>query len=312
MEHELAGEIWQTHEYDVFKMFKGNRPVNKVKVQRILESFQERQYFAVPIVVNQEMEVLEGQHRFQASKEGGLPVYYTKLEADVDSTQVIRQLNADQTPYTFVNHLELYVNEGRTEYVYFQSLYDKYNELIKQSGLFPNKETYILQASSMLMLFCSREETETIALQKHGNRPWGRGNPTLSRMFKLGAMKVTDEKRARETLDYFLKVVSRLPHQEVESAQRTGFDKMQYKHLTNREFIVTLHYLLHYRGQHAGEAEKFNPDTFLSQLERNPGNLLKEKVGAIEKWTDWLPVIEETYNHKAEVRAYFCRPAYDA
>ena len=43
MEHELAGEIWQTHEYDVFKMFKGNRPVNKVKVQRILESFQERQ-----------------------------------------------------------------------------------------------------------------------------------------------------------------------------------------------------------------------------------------------------------------------------
>ena len=61
-------KILTTREYSIFKTIEGNRNISLLHLNRLRESMLEKHLFTV-IVVNENMEIIDGQHRFTISKE---------------------------------------------------------------------------------------------------------------------------------------------------------------------------------------------------------------------------------------------------
>ena len=68
-------QILKTYDYEIFKRMKGNRVVNNSHVKNLVKSMQEK-YLPQPLTVNEDMEIIDGQHRFAAAMELNLPIYY--------------------------------------------------------------------------------------------------------------------------------------------------------------------------------------------------------------------------------------------
>lgn len=67
-----------TANLDIFGKVLGNRPRNEAHVLRLMKSFQQ-EYIPVPILVNNNLEIIDGQHRVEAARRLGLPVSYICL-----------------------------------------------------------------------------------------------------------------------------------------------------------------------------------------------------------------------------------------
>ena len=65
----------ETKEYSKFKFLKGNRDINESHVKRLMISFQIH-YLLTILIVNDHFEIIDGQHRFLAAKNLGLPIIY--------------------------------------------------------------------------------------------------------------------------------------------------------------------------------------------------------------------------------------------
>jgi hypothetical protein len=67
--------VYQTTNYDMFKTIDGNRMVNQLHVDKLKSSMTEKQLIT-PIITNEKYEIIDGQHRFNAVSDLGLPLYY--------------------------------------------------------------------------------------------------------------------------------------------------------------------------------------------------------------------------------------------
>lgn len=67
-------KVHTTNDYRKFKILEGNRSVEKVK--KIKDSISKFGYLHKPILVNDNFEVVDGQHRLEACKQLGVPIDY--------------------------------------------------------------------------------------------------------------------------------------------------------------------------------------------------------------------------------------------
>ena len=67
-----VNEVYKTNDLSIFKFTKFNR--NVVHTREMLE--QAKQGFISPIIVNEYMVVIDGQHRLEHAKEAGVPIEY--------------------------------------------------------------------------------------------------------------------------------------------------------------------------------------------------------------------------------------------
>lgn len=122
----LTNPLYQTTDYSKFKTLKGNRAIDKKHV-RLLRTKIERegnltQYF--PIQVNEEFEVIDGQHRLRALEELNQPVYYEVKEGmNIDS---IIQLNTGQRGWNWYDYAMSFAERGNIEYANFLQLHEEY------------------------------------------------------------------------------------------------------------------------------------------------------------------------------------------
>ena len=110
-------EIFQTYNYDKFKLLEDNRNINLVHVKRLIESFNEK-FLLCPIIVNEKFEIIDGQHRYTASKESGTPIYY--YIAYGYGIKEVQKLNTNQKNWNKLDYLQMYAAEGLKPYVQFQ------------------------------------------------------------------------------------------------------------------------------------------------------------------------------------------------
>lgn len=69
--------IQKTNDYSIFKSVSFNREKNKRHIESIKKIIQKENLLHLhPILVNEKMEVVDGQHRLEAAKELGLDVFY--------------------------------------------------------------------------------------------------------------------------------------------------------------------------------------------------------------------------------------------
>lgn len=109
-------KIYATTDYSIFKDIKGNRPVNQSKAKDIMDSIREINLLEQnPIIVNEKMEVVDGQHRLYAASELQIPIFYTIKEgANLRTVQLINKNLSSWTKYNFLNS---FIENGYQEYI---------------------------------------------------------------------------------------------------------------------------------------------------------------------------------------------------
>ena len=70
-----AMQVYQSVNYAQFQPIDGNRTILQHHLKRLKKSMEEN-FLISPILVNEKMEIIDGQHRFEAAKSLGLPIYF--------------------------------------------------------------------------------------------------------------------------------------------------------------------------------------------------------------------------------------------
>ena len=123
----ITGNVFRTSDYSIFKRLEGNRPVLARRVSKIASSISKNGYVFNPIVVNEAMQIIDGQGRFEALKQAGLPIDFVVSEgAGLDECVA---LNMYATPWTLRDYIDSYHEMGNQSYLLLKFLLDQYKDL---------------------------------------------------------------------------------------------------------------------------------------------------------------------------------------
>ena len=78
MKAKKINTIYETTDYAMFKALNGNRRLNIHHANRLMKSI-EQESLCVPIIINENYEVIDGQHRLYCWEKLGLPAYYVLI-----------------------------------------------------------------------------------------------------------------------------------------------------------------------------------------------------------------------------------------
>lgn len=109
--------IERTFNYDKFNGLLGNRDLKKRALKRVGNEFESVGHFdpAFPIVVDEQFNVLDGQHRLHVAKEKGWPVFFVVSKSVARS--MVPGLNSSSTPWGIEDYLEWFASQGLADYV---------------------------------------------------------------------------------------------------------------------------------------------------------------------------------------------------
>lgn len=131
MENELVriiGNVYETKDYGMFKLIKGNRDVNESDVVKLAESISIK-YNICPIIVTSDFYVIDGQHRVLVCKRLDLPVRYV-IDPNAVLEDVLR-LNSYSKKWTAQDYLLSYKKQGIKPYIDIYKFMIEYDIPIK-------------------------------------------------------------------------------------------------------------------------------------------------------------------------------------
>ena len=116
-------KIKKTKNYELFKIHRANRQINKNHVKSIKKSMQKK-FLISPIIVNEKLEIIDGQHRLIASKDLGLPVYYfINNNYSINEMQRLNAINKNWIPIDYLNTGVELNNQNYIDYKRFKKKY---------------------------------------------------------------------------------------------------------------------------------------------------------------------------------------------
>jgi hypothetical protein len=117
--------IETTKNYEQFKILSGNRRIVGATVKdkiKLLSTDNNLDVF--PVVVNENFEVIDGQHRFLACKEMGIPVSYVmKKGLTVKNAQIA---NSSMKNWVIQDFIDSFVESGNSNYMRYDAFVKKY------------------------------------------------------------------------------------------------------------------------------------------------------------------------------------------
>lgn len=120
---KILNQVLETNDYSKFAILQGNRQVNKLHVKRLKDSFKES-YLLSPIIVNQNYEIIDGQHRYYAAKELELPLRF--IFCNDYSLKEVQLLNTNSSNWKKEDFLKGYCDLGYPEYLKFRKFMNAY------------------------------------------------------------------------------------------------------------------------------------------------------------------------------------------
>lgn len=109
-------KIQETQDYTLFRRIKGNRIVSQPHVKRLLEAIKNDPEAITynPVIVNENMEIVDGQHRLEAIKKLELPVYYIQVNDLGLST--VQKLNSLSKMWSPMDYAKSFAENGNEDY----------------------------------------------------------------------------------------------------------------------------------------------------------------------------------------------------
>ncbi len=124
-----------TTEYHIFKKTPHNREIDRSNLEKIKFSIKTRNLLEYrPIIVNADMEVIDGQHRLRAAEILGLPIYYT-IQND-SKIEDIYLLNENQKKWKITDYLNYHCAEDNENYIKSDRLCREYSVSITRLFVF--------------------------------------------------------------------------------------------------------------------------------------------------------------------------------
>ena len=113
-----------TRDYSMFRSVKGNRAIDNGHVQRLMREMRKKD-LDLPIFINENDEVVDGQHTLQARKELGKPVRYIrgKFENEFD----VAIMNANRKNWPMTAYLNFHIENGKKEYQIVKAMTKQYS-----------------------------------------------------------------------------------------------------------------------------------------------------------------------------------------
>ena len=127
-------KIHETRDYKLFKRLKGNRDITNKRVAIIKASIESVGYISNPIIVNEKMEIIDGQGRAEALRQLDMPVEYRVIENI--GIEECRAMNLKPTSWSIKDFVKSYSEYGNDNYI-------RLEELVKLSGI-PLSTVYAL------------------------------------------------------------------------------------------------------------------------------------------------------------------------
>lgn len=115
-----------TLEYGQFSRLQGNRPLVEKHVLALVHSIEAVGNLTskMPVQVNKDLEILDGQHRLEACRRLGLPIYYEII--DNMTIAEVRTINRQRRNWTWQDYGYSYAAGGLQSYQDFMQLYEAY------------------------------------------------------------------------------------------------------------------------------------------------------------------------------------------
>lgn len=124
-----------TTDYGMFIRHDGNRKVNELNLNRLIKSMKKKTLIS-PIIVNENFEVIDGQHRLAALEKLQQPVYYVKVYGyGLPEMQILNSVSKNWTADDF---MDSYIDLGYEDY-------KKYKEFKLRYGWGHTETSAILQ-----------------------------------------------------------------------------------------------------------------------------------------------------------------------
>lgn len=109
-------KIQTSKDYKAFRRIKGNREIKKAHVNKLRTAIEgDPQVIEYnPILVNEKMEIIDGQHRFEAIKQLNLPVHYQTVQGL--TLENVQALNSNTKSWTPNDYAYAYAELGNKHY----------------------------------------------------------------------------------------------------------------------------------------------------------------------------------------------------
>lgn len=108
------GKAYQTDDFSIFKEIKGNRSDIERRKKKIEKSVQEVGYISAPIIVNEKMQVIDGQARLAYCKETKTPITYYIVEGLAVAECIA--MNKCTTNWGIMDYITSYADRGIQSY----------------------------------------------------------------------------------------------------------------------------------------------------------------------------------------------------
>lgn len=116
-------KIEMTENYDMFRILKGNRKVDEAHVNKLMRLMRQNDLFT-PIMVNELLEVIDGQHRLEARRRLGFIVpYYVVKNYGLAEVQAINSL---QKRWNINDYTQSYIALGIKDYEIYKWFRERY------------------------------------------------------------------------------------------------------------------------------------------------------------------------------------------
>jgi hypothetical protein len=154
---------------DMFTLLKTNRPVNQNHATRIATNIKTSGMLCNPILVNEKMEVIDGQHRLCSARLVNGFVYY--IIADGYSLDQVKALNIIGQKWSNSDYLESFADAGLKDYILFRDFFNKHK---------------VFNLGVCLMI-CSNVKSQDVA---HNNG--SRLSPFKKGLYKIGDLEIAE------------------------------------------------------------------------------------------------------------------------
>ena len=121
---EKIYNVYVTRDYGIFKRLVGNRDIPESRISKIVESIQTIGWIHNPIIVNEKMEVIDGQGRLTALQRLKMPVEYIIAEGAGNKECVY--MNMNMVNWKLPDFIKSYAEQGNENYQRLLSLMEKY------------------------------------------------------------------------------------------------------------------------------------------------------------------------------------------
>ena len=111
---KVVSSVYETKDYSIFKELEDNRDITKARVEKLVASFSEKEILN-PIVVNEKMEIVDGQGRYEALKRLGRSIKF--LVSPGATIEDCRRMNAYNQKWTNMEFVKSFASSGDVNYI---------------------------------------------------------------------------------------------------------------------------------------------------------------------------------------------------